>query len=151
MRMIHQLGQFLTRVMLRKQAHEYPVARQELEAAYKSLLGMSPSFIRNFSDAQLMELFGNDQDTIVPKCYVLGSLMKEEGEILQLEGNETDGRALLIRSLSLLLSSFNMAEDEAEPGHRGKISDLIAKLEEEKIPSLVKEKLFQYDELRGLK
>jgi len=147
--MIHQLGQFLTKVLLHKNAHEYPLARRELETAYKSLIGMAPSFIANVSDEQLVEMFGNDQNAVAPKCYVLGSLMEEEGEILELEGNETESRSLFLRALSLLLTAFNTAKDEAESGHCAKINSLLIRLERDQIPLLVNAKLFRYHELRG--
>jgi hypothetical protein len=149
MRMIYQLGQFLTRVLFHKNAHEFPLARRELEAAYKSLLGMSPAFIRNFSDMQVVEMFGSDEETVAPKCYVLGSLLKEEAEMFQLEGNDAESPLLFTRSLSLLLTSFNTAKDEAEQGHSAKIDALLIQLQREKIPFPVMEKLFHYFEIRG--
>jgi hypothetical protein len=50
MRMISQLTRSLARVLLHRHAHEFPLARKELQSAYKSLLGLTPSLLHQFSD-----------------------------------------------------------------------------------------------------
>lgn len=149
MRMISQLTQFLTRVLLHKSAHEFPLARRELEAAYKSMLGLSPGFIDEFSDEQLIEMFGRDEDTKVLKCYILGCLFKEEGEMLLLEGDGAGSSLAFVRSLSLLLTAFTVAGNEAQEGHRTAIEALLVRLHEVEIPVHIKEKLLTYEELSG--
>lgn len=149
MRMINLLTQFLARALFHRKAYEFPQARHELEAAYKSLLGLSPSFVREFSDEQIIGMFGRDEDTLVLKSYILGSLIKEEGEILLLEGKGEEGSRDFLRSLSLLLTAFVVAEDEAQEGHCSAIEELLERLREVELPLHVKEKLLVYDELRG--
>jgi hypothetical protein len=149
MRMINQLTQVLAKVLFQRKAYEFPQARRELEAAYKSMLGLSPEFVRQFSDVQMIEMFGRDEDTMVLKTYILGSLLKEEGEILLLEGKEVDSSEAFIRSLSLLLTAFVVAKNEAQVGHCSTIEGLLSRLQELEIPVHVKEKLLTYDELTG--
>lgn len=149
MRMINLLTQFLTRVLLHKRAYEFPQARHELEAAYKSLLGMSPGVMNEFSDVQMIEMFGRDEDTMVLKSYILGSLLKEEGEIRLLEGDKAGSSQAFVRSLSLLLTAFVVAGNEAQEGHSLVIEELLARLYEVGIPVHIKEKLLAYDELVG--
>jgi hypothetical protein len=149
MRMITMLTQFLTRVLVHKRAHEFPQARRELESAYKTLLGITPAIMLQFSDEQLAEMFGNDEDVKVMKCYILGSLMKEEGEILRLEGNTDKSDQMFLSSLSLLLTAFVSAKNEAETGHMDKIDQLRVGLTGAELPAHVKEKLLTYYELTG--
>lgn len=149
MRMISQLTQSLVRVLLHRHAHEFPLARKELESAYKSLLGLTPELLHQFSDLQLIEMFGNDEDIKATKSYILGSLMKEEGEILQSEGNADGSDQMFLRALSLLLASFNSAENEAEPGHLDKINQLLANLYGAEFPVHVDEHLLKCHELTG--
>ncbi len=149
MRMISQLTQVLTRVLLHKQAHEYPIARTELEAAYKSLLGLKPELLGQFSDAQLIEMFGGDEDIKATKSYVLGSLMKEEGEILLLEGNTEARDQMFLRAINMLLFSFNWAGNEAEPGHLDKIDSVLLNLYGAEFPVHVYEQLLKCYETTG--
>jgi hypothetical protein len=149
MRMITMLTQFLTRVLLHKRACEFPQARRELQSAYRTLLGFTPETMLQFSDVQLADIFGNDEDVKVTKCYILGSLMKEEGEILQLEGNTDMSDQLYLRSSGLLLTAFISAKNEAGPGHAEKIDQLLVGLTGAELPAHVKEKLLTYYELTG--
>lgn len=149
MRMISLLVQALTRVLLQKQVYDFPGARLEIDGAYKSMLGMTRAFIRQFSDLQLIEMLGKDEETVPVKCYVLGSLMHEEADIEQLEGKEAESRLLFVRSLGLLLTAFVKAGDEIEPGHRGKIDELCLRLRGDVFPVHTMEALFAYNELLG--
>ncbi len=148
-RMISMLSQFLARVLLHKHPYEYPIARKELATAYKSILGLTPELMHQFSDTQLVEMFGNDEDMKATKCYVLGSLMKEEGEILHLEGNPDAGDTVLLRSLHMLLLSFNNAGNEAEPGHLDKIDKLLTDFSGTEVPVYIDEQLLTYYEITG--
>ena len=149
MRMINLLTQFLAKALFHKKAYEFPQAHRELQAAYKSLLGMSPEFIRQFSDVQMIDMFGRDEDTLVLKSFILGSLIKEEGEILLLEGNTAESSPAFLRSLSLLLTAFIVAGNEAQEGHCSTIEGLLARLSDVEIPAHIKEKLLTYDEFLG--
>ncbi len=149
MRMINLLTQFLARVLFHKKALEFPMARQELETAYRSLLGIPPGFIREFSDEQIIALFGHDEDVVVLKSYILGSLLKEEGEILQLEGNADESSRAFLVSLSLLLTAYVLAKNEAHAGHGLMIEELVTRLRDAEIPVHVREKLLAFDELTG--
>jgi len=147
MRMINLLAQFLTRVLLHRSAREFPQARRELEAAYKSLLGMSPGLAREFSDEQLIGMFGRDQDTVVLKSYILGSLIRQEGEILVTEGK--DASREFLHSLSLLLTAFLLAGNEAQEGHSSAIEEVVGHLCNVEIPPHIREKLLTYYDRRG--
>jgi hypothetical protein len=149
MRMISQLTQFLTRVLLHKSAYDFPLARRELDAAYKSLLGFDPGFIRQFSDDQIISMFGQDEHIRVAKCYALGSLMKEEGELLLLQGESAGGEGELLRSLNLLLTAFTLAGNEAESGHNAKIENLLVAVRGSAVPVDIRGKLMVWYEMTG--
>jgi tetratricopeptide (TPR) repeat protein len=149
MRMISQLTQSLARVLLHKHAHEFPLVRKELQSAYKSLLGLTPALLHQFSDAQLIEMFGSDEDIKATKSYVLGSLMKEEAEILLLEGNADESDRMFLRALNMLLFSFNWAGNEAEAGHLDKIDSVLLNLYGAEFPVYTDEQLLMCYEATG--
>lgn len=149
MRMITQLSQFLAKVLLHKHAYEFPQARKELQSAYRSLLGWDPAFAQQFSDAQLVRMFGADEDIKATKCYILGSLMKEDAELLRLEGNESGADAMSARSLYMLLLSYNTARNEAEEGHLDRIWHLLKELRGAELPPHIQGELFACFEHTG--
>jgi len=148
MRLISILTQVLSRTLLHRKVYEYPKAHRELEGAYTSLFGMTGELLYQFSNEQLIEMFGNDDESVATKCYVLGSLMEEEGEVCQQEGEEVKGTNLSIRALGLLIESFLLAKHEIEEGHRGRIEGLLSRLVSSEIPLSVQERIRLYNDLK---
>lgn len=149
MRQISLLVQSLAKVLFHKKAYEYPQAKKEIDAAYKSLLGVTSDFIRQFSDVQLLEFFGKDVETLGVKYYILGALLKDEAEIHQSENREHDSLAYFEKSLSLLLSAFNDLGTPIEPEHTAKIESVVGQLRSKEMPQHIKAKLFLYYESIG--
>ena len=149
MRQISLLVQSLNRVLLLKKAYEYPQAKKEIDAAYKSLLGVSADFVRQFSDVQLLEFFGKDIETLGVKYYILGTLLKEEAEIHQFENREQESLLYFEKSLSLLLSAFNDLITQIEPEHTAKIEAVVSQLHSIELPQHIKEKLLLFYESIG--
>ena len=148
MRLISILTQVLSRALLHRKAYEYPQAHRELEGAYTSMFGMTGELLHQFSDEQLFEMFGNDDESAATKCYVLGSLMKEEGEVCAQEGEEIKSASLFIRALGLLIVSFLMMKHEIEAGHSERIEALLSRLAPSEIPFSTQEKVRLYNDLK---
>ena len=146
MRQISMLVQSLAKVLFHKKAYEYPQAKKEIDAAYKSLLGVSADFVRQFSDVQLLEFFGKDIETLGVKYYILGTLLKEEAEIHQHESREQESVSYFEKSLSMLLSAFNDLGLPIEPEHAAKIVDVVDQLHSIEISQHIKGKLFLFYE-----
>lgn len=147
MRMINQLAQVLARVLLHKKAYEHPQARQALDGAYRSLLGVQAGFVRSFSDTQLIDLFGKDAETAGVRLYVLGSLLKEEAEIIRLQEG-TDSAGQFLKALSILLSSFHHLGKPVEDRHITLIDECVQATTGLDVPVHVLEKLFAFYEYR---
>lgn len=151
MRLINTLTRVLTRVLFHKKAFEYPQARRELDGAYTTLFGMSGDLLYQFSDEQLVHMFGTDEETVAAKCYVLGSLMKEEAEIRKLEEDDVNSVRLFLRALSLLLTSFLVLKKEAGPNHGEQIEVLCAELAQTGMSVSMQEKIHSYHELKRVR
>ncbi len=149
MRQISLLVQSLAKVLFYRKAYEYPQAKKEIDAAYKSLLGVSADFVRQFSDVQLLEFFGKDIETLGVKYYILGALLKDEAEIHQYENREQDSLVYFEKSLSLLLSAFNDLGTPIESEHTAKIESVVGQLRSIDISQHIKEKLFLFYESIG--
>lgn len=149
MRQISLLVQSLAKVLFHKKAYEYPQAKKEIDAAYKSLLGVSADFVRQFSDVQLLEFLGKDIETLGVRYYILGTLLKEEAEIHQFENRGQESLLYFEKSLSLLLSAFNDLGAPIEPEHTAKIEAVVVQLHSIEMSQHVKEKLFLFYESIG--
>lgn len=149
MRMLSQLVQMLTRVLVHKKAYDYPQAKREIEGAYKSLLGVSADFIRTFSDIQLIEMFGKDVETAGAKWYILGALLKEEADIHQISQEDDKSIAGYTKALSLLLTSFLDLLKPIESHHVELIEDCVQQLKAVEMPLQIMEKLFLFYEQSG--
>lgn len=144
LRMVSLLAKVLQRVLGLKQARNLVEARKELGAAYRSLLGVSPDFVRSFSDVQLVELVGNDSQTKAVRCYVLGVLLKEESELEYLSHRQERADELCAKALSLLLTAFLESPSPVEADHQSHIEACIRLLQGADLPPLLLEKLFDY-------
>ncbi len=149
MRQISLLAQALAKVLFHKKKYEYPQAKKEIDGACKSLLGVGSDFVRQFSDVQLIEMFGKDVETTGVKYYILGLLLKEEAEIHHGENHEEESLLCFEKSLSLLLSAFNNRGAPIEPEHPAKINEVVHHLQVGDVPANVKEKLFAFYEFTG--
>ncbi|HXF99445.1 MAG TPA: DUF6483 family protein [Bacteroidota bacterium] len=144
LRMVSLLVKVLQRMLGLKEAHNLVEARKELDAAYRSLLGVSPDFVRSFSDAQLIELVGNDSQTKAVRCYVLGVLLKEESELAYLSHRQERADELCAKALSLLLTAFLESPSPLDTDHQVHIEGCIRLLQGSTLPPLLLEKLFDY-------
>ena len=149
MRMINLLAAALARVLSLKKEKDFPQALLEIERTYKHLLGVHREFLHRLSDIQMIDLLGSDQTAASSKYYVLGMLLKEEGEILQLQEKSAEGFALSETSLSLLIESFLYANGPADENHAVAIDTLIERLRLQEVSPRVKEKMFTYFEHTG--
>jgi hypothetical protein len=146
MRMINLLATALARILFLKKANDFPQALVEIGKAYKHLLGADRLLLHQLSDVQLMELLGSDRTLASSKFYVVGMLLKEEGEVLQLQGKTDEGHGLYATSLSLLIQSLLDAKSPAGANHTTAIDTLIEHLHIYEIPTRLKERLFAYYE-----
>lgn len=149
MRMIDVLAKALAKVLFHKRAFEFPLAKREITGAYKSLLGVSPEFIRSFSDLQLIDVLGKDVETAGVKCYILGALLKEESGIDLASAEDDKSLSGYTKSLSLLLTAFLDTSAPIESNHLALIDECVRELEIVEIPPHILEKLFAFYEQSG--
>ncbi len=149
MRMIDQLVKVLVRVLQHKKAHEFRLARKELETAYRSMLGVNPDFVRRFSAEQLANLIGADPDTRSTRCYVLGVLLKEEAEIERLDHHDEESLRVCLKALSLLLAAFIESPFPLESDHAKRIEECVTFLQDVHMTRDVLEPLMLFYERVG--
>ncbi len=96
MRMIAQLSAVIGRILFAKNAQNYAEALQLAQNAYEQLLGLNGELVQQMDAATLSMLLGEKE-----KIKALAALLREEGEILHLQGNASAGNAKYEKALAL--------------------------------------------------
>ena len=149
MRMIDTLVKALAKLIFLKDAKDYNAALAELNNITKEFFGLDLNFIDNISDKQLFDLIGKNELLLPGNCYVFGVLMKEEGELFEIQGSKNRAINLYERSFSLFIEGLKNSPTIIEPDHLNKINLLILKLNEFEITIDTEEKLFFFYEFTG--
>jgi len=122
MRMIAQLSAVIARILFAKNAQNYAEALQLAQNAYDQLLGLNGELVEQMDAATLSMLLGEKE-----KIKALAALLREEGEILHLQGNASDGKVKYEKALALFQEALRRStskDDECEAA----IAGLQAKL-----------------------
>ena len=96
MRMIAQLSAAIARILFAKKRRKYAEALQLAQNAYEQLLGLNDELVEQMDAATLAMLLGEKE-----KIKALAALLREEGEILHLQGNASDGNLKYEKALAL--------------------------------------------------
>jgi hypothetical protein len=147
MRMIQMLVQALLRILLFKKRKDYPEALNEIQKASKTLIGVELDVIRRLTDVQIIELLTLVKDFGSPKCYLAGMLLKEEAEILELQGKTAESIDARVKSLSLLTEAAIEKGTPLDSDYASAVDVLAGKLNEVDLPVHIRKKLFGYYEL----
>lgn len=112
MRMIAQLSAVIARILFAKNAQNYAEAQQLAQNAYEQLLGLNGELVEQMDAATLAMLLGEKE-----KIKVLATLLREEGEILHLQGNAAAGTRKYEKTLALFQEAQRQShskDDECE-------------------------------------
>ena len=147
MRMIQMLVQALVQILFHKRGGQYPEALGEIQKASKTLIGVELDVIQRLSDIQIIELLSLVKIFGIPKCYVAGRLLKEEADILKLQGKNAEVPDLLVKSLSLMTEAAVQYGGPTDADHATAVDNIIRALPVDELPVHVQKKLFKYYEI----
>jgi hypothetical protein len=121
----------------------------EIQNASKTLIGVELDVIRRLSDVQIIDLLTLVKDFGSLKCYLAGMLLKEEAEILELQGKGDESVDARTKSLSLLTEAAIEKGAPLNSEHASTVDVVAAKLNHTDLPVHIHKKLFHYYELVG--
>jgi len=149
LRMFKLLGQALSRILFFKEIKRYDEALAEVDNAVKSILGLNIDMIERMPIAGLKDILGSDPALLHSKLCAAGALLKEKGEISEIQGKVDESMRLYMKSLSLFMEELPVFEDlEEEKGIRA-IDFVIDKLKEYELSPEMKKRLAAYFEKMG--
>ena len=147
MRMIQMLVQALIDIVFYRGKKDFPRALQEIRTASKTLLSIDLDIFRNLSDGQIIEMLTMFREFGGLKCYLAGRLLKEESEILDLQGKKEESNEAGIKSLSLLTESVMIDGVPLDADHQAAVNSVTERLKFIDLPVHINRKLFHYYEL----
>src|SRR5215467_3213306 len=107
MRLIEQLGVAVARIIALKNNNQAHEALKEIEQACEKYLGLDPRVIGAASGEALLTLMSMGGKFDPKRAVLLGELLKEEGELYEMESMAERSYWAYTRSLWLFLESLN--------------------------------------------
>jgi len=104
MRMISQLAAALAKILFAKNSQNYAEALQIAQNAYDQLLGLNGEIVDQMNAATLILLLGDKE-----KIKALAALLREEGDILHLQGKSSAGNAKYEKALALYQEALRLS------------------------------------------
>jgi hypothetical protein len=149
MRMITMMTAVIMKVLRLKHAHDYPQALIELETASRSILGVPLPFLNGLSEDQLITLYHSDLNASAVKLHVAGMLLKEEADVLLLQGHTEEGTAHSAKALHLLVEALVSTGETLDDHHLEAIDGLWDRLRERELAPTLRVRLMKYCEWKG--
>jgi Family of unknown function (DUF6483) len=153
MRMIEQLVKVLTKILFNKENNNYQEAFNNIDRAFKNILGLDYNLINSLSGKDIISLldFSKDNSTFSVKCIVIAKLLKENGVLKELiKREETESRYDYQKALRLYLEGIlrNNNQEFSFSDYYPDIKDLAKKLGN-KIPADTRLLLSKFNEQFG--
>ncbi len=146
LRMFSLLGQALSRILFFKEIKKYDDGLVEIDNAAKTLLGLNIDMIERMPIDGLKGILGSDKQLLLPKLHAAGTLLKERGDILELQENCDESVSAYMKSLSLFMEETSASEDFADEQGIRTIDFVIDKLKDYELPVELKQGLAAYFE-----
>lgn len=151
--MIEQLARVLAKVLFNKKQGNTREAADEVESAFKNIIGFDYITISAMSVEDLISLLTFSKESASAKCIIAGKLFKERTEIKEITNiDESEITAGYQKSLNLFIEGMLKDEDPSSNEFSGYYSDIdvvINKLKNKEIPAGLRFRLFKYYGLTG--
>lgn len=101
-RMTELLAKALAKIVLLKEQARYEQALDEINLAGKELLGRDFDLLKNLSYQDLLKWMTSYGYFDSAKCVSLCQLLRTEGEVLELQGDEKKSKLRYLQALNLM-------------------------------------------------
>jgi hypothetical protein len=149
--LIEQFGLVLRKIFFHVENKEYDQALNEIDNAYKELLGVDGHIVRGMSEEQINQYMKIAGNTKFEKSLVMAEFLKIEAEIEEAVHGELTDYALdkYLISFDLLIDAFINRKELIMERFLSDADDIVKKTLEYFDSDELKYKLFHYYEFRG--
>jgi hypothetical protein len=138
-----EISRVLARIASFKKDGLLKEAIDEIGNAERTHLGLSPRFVKEVSEQDLLSLYQSGLIT-TNKAVALAKLLKERAEINRIENQPNHERIRRVKALTLYLEAFDRREETIFGDYFGDIDELAAALNDQPLPPPACMKLFRY-------
>jgi len=149
MRMIQQMTEALAQVMGMRQRKEHQEALKLIDDLLDRKLRLKSSLVHALSEEDMIRLLTTNGVADTVSLQAIARLLKEEGDILTEQGEETVGHARRVKSLTLNLRLALMGAEPAIADPDEEAEHLVRLLAAYELPVGVKRLLAFWHEERG--
>jgi hypothetical protein len=147
--MVEQLAQFIARLVFLKETARGEQALSEINEFYKHFVELDAADIRSMPHEKVIELCSDENGLDVQRSAALASILKEEGDIVKLQGRDEDAAACHTRALALLLATYGEGDRALPLGVVEKLELVIDRAIDLPMPGSYRMMLFRYLERCG--
>lgn len=148
MRMIEQFTQVLEKILFKKEHGQLEEARIDIDQAFTELLGLDHDAVRVLSLGGLLTLLKLNGRLDVERCRIAAGLLREEGEVLELDRGIEAGFGSYQKALGLYVELFKQQDDRYTQEADAHIRFLLSKIDRHELPDEITVSLRDYFELR---
>ncbi len=146
LRVIEEFGQAWALVVARLRAGRYTEALEGVDEVARRHVGLSLNLINGMSSQDLLGLMHVGDSLDRGRCVLLVELLREQGEILELQGQPAEAVVARVKALDIFLEVHDAyAEPELAERHAA-IDRMIGRLEQYRLPPAVLLRLLPYYE-----
>jgi hypothetical protein len=111
MRMIEEFFKALAVIIMKRETKQYADAKTDLDGLSQKVTGFSLEHLKSLGAEGIKYVFSKDNDTENEKIYLAARMLKEEGMILESEGNIENS----LKSFSIAKELFELVSDSDFP------------------------------------
>ena len=149
LRLAEEVGRALAQVIYHKQRQDYQGALNFIDEQFKQTLGMGAGFIHSAPEETLLAMLTSLGVLNTEKCWLLATLLKAEGEIYELQENESDSYYSYLKSMNLFLEVLSVDKTLSLSEPVAEVEGLLYKLEAYELPLRTRQLLSRYFKRTG--
>jgi tetratricopeptide (TPR) repeat protein len=147
--MIEQFGEFLLALKRKINGEQHEEALEEINEAFKALLGMDSDFITHAPDDYLVLMTSLNSGGDASKTLMLADLLNMQADALEMRGDYEQSDALSLKALNVLARVALQLTHAPMADHLERIEMFVDKLQNAVMPLRTKDALFQVYERVG--
>jgi tetratricopeptide (TPR) repeat protein len=151
LRQINIAVAILRHLLRLKQAGQNQQARQEIDQALEILLGLRAGLLKQLEDSQVLNMLTSQDRLDIERLYIIAELYKEEGEIIELQGQVESSRPSFQRALRFYVEAVLADPTQVGAAQIARISALQGRLAGDTLPLETQMALLDYLETLGVK
>lgn len=148
MRMTEMLAAVIAKILLKKEIKDYEAARAEIESAAKTIVGIDLKLINMINTEDAVKLL-KTAGFYAGKCLICAELLKEYGNIHELEGKENESTGNFSKSLRFYVEALTSEELPEPEKYFPEVDNLIHTLSGTEFTPEMNLKLTDYYEYSG--